>query len=314
MRIAPVMLIVACVATASVFGQSLSQRIADLKARHAADQAAAANHLRQSAVGQELRSGLRAGGLADVTARDAVAYLSTVSGLSIVVPWPQLQQAGIDPEQHVTITGGITVAAGIDQLVKQLSPEGQVIWEVNPWYVEVMTKEAANRRLVTAIYPIGDLLTDVPNFTDAPQMDLTAILSNGSSDRTLGGGGGGGSSAGLLKDNTAAGATATTPAERGQKIADLVRQTIEPEVWREAGGPASITYYNGNLIVRAPAYVQRQIGGGAGMVRGTGHAMVDLTEAPAVGTPRHAAAPPVTTAGHRSDHVAGIAPTLTWRH
>ena len=41
----------------------------------------------------------------------------------------------------------------------------------------------------------------------------------------------------------------------------MIRETIRPDVWREAGGPASIRYYNGNLIVTAPRSVQEALGG-----------------------------------------------------
>ena len=50
--------------------------------------------------------------------------------------------------------------------------------------------------------------------------------------------------------------------ERGEELAKLIRTTIEPDIWSEGGGPAecSVTYHDGMLIVRAPQYVQNQIG------------------------------------------------------
>ncbi len=37
--------------------------------------------------------------------------------------------------------------------------------------------------------------------------------------------------------------------------------TVEPEVWRENGGTASIRYFRGRLIITAPRSVHEQIGG-----------------------------------------------------
>ncbi|MHC4768512.1 MAG: hypothetical protein ACYTEI_07360, partial [Planctomycetota bacterium] len=53
-----------------------------------------------------------------------------------------------------------------------------------------------------------------------------------------------------------------TEIERAQVIIDLITETIEPEAWDVAGGDwASIRYYTGTLIIRAPDYIHRQIGG-----------------------------------------------------
>ena len=43
---------------------------------------------------------------------------------------------------------------------------------------------------------------------------------------------------------------------------DIILETIEPDAWLDNGGDAaSIRYYEGVLIIRAPDYIQRQIGG-----------------------------------------------------
>ena len=45
-------------------------------------------------------------------------------------------------------------------------------------------------------------------------------------------------------------------------------ETIEPDAWQVNGGDAaSIRYYQGTLIVRAPDYIQRQLGGYPFVVR-----------------------------------------------
>jgi hypothetical protein len=53
-----------------------------------------------------------------------------------------------------------------------------------------------------------------------------------------------------------------SPAERGEELAKLIRTTIEPDIWSESGAATecSVKYHEGMLIVRAPQYVQNQIG------------------------------------------------------
>ena len=45
-------------------------------------------------------------------------------------------------------------------------------------------------------------------------------------------------------------------------VGDIILETIEPDSWLDNGGDsASIRYYEGVLIIRAPDFIQRQIGG-----------------------------------------------------
>ncbi len=51
--------------------------------------------------------------------------------------------------------------------------------------------------------------------------------------------------------------------ERGEALAETIRQTVEPTLWRENGGDvATVRFRSGRLIVRAPGYVHAQIAGG----------------------------------------------------
>jgi hypothetical protein len=52
-----------------------------------------------------------------------------------------------------------------------------------------------------------------------------------------------------------------TKTERAEELVTMIRDTVYPDVWRENGGPASIRYYNGNLIVTASRSVHEALGG-----------------------------------------------------
>ena len=198
--------------------------------------------------------------LRDVTAREAFDWLTNASGIQIVVKWDKLALEGVDPEQRVQLMGtNLTPEAAIEQLIQQIAFEGNLVWEVTPWYVEVMTKTQANANPIIVVYPIGDLMATVPNFTEAPEFDLTAISQQSGGGR--GGGGGGGTS--LFRDEQED-EIVESELERGGRIADLIRTSIEPDLWRENGGlGGSISYFNKHLIISAPMYVHKQIGGPA---------------------------------------------------
>ncbi len=42
---------------------------------------------------------------------------------------------------------------------------------------------------------------------------------------------------------------------------DLIEAIIDPDIWKDAGGTASIRYFNGMLVITAPRSVQEAIGG-----------------------------------------------------
>ena len=50
--------------------------------------------------------------------------------------------------------------------------------------------------------------------------------------------------------------------EKATEIINLIQELVEPEGWVDLGGDwASVRYYQGMLIVRAPDFVHRQIDG-----------------------------------------------------
>ncbi|QNN21469.1 hypothetical protein HED60_04005 [Planctomycetales bacterium ZRK34] len=209
-------------------------------------------------------------------ARQAFDWLSTMTDLPIVINWNRLAEEGIDAEQEVTLPLGpqMTGQRALDMLVKQLGVDGNLLWEPSAWYVEVLTKSQANQRTIVRTYPIGDLLHTVPNFDNAPALELNAITEGGSSSS---GGGGGGQDLFTKNDDEE---KSMTKAEHAQRLAQIIRDTVEPDIWRANGGQyATITYWNEMLIIRAPAYVQRQIGAPGNVAA----APVNVAPAPALG-------------------------------
>ena len=50
--------------------------------------------------------------------------------------------------------------------------------------------------------------------------------------------------------------------QKAEELIDMIIESIEPMAWDQNGGSwATIRYYEGSLIVRAPDYIHRQIGG-----------------------------------------------------
>jgi hypothetical protein len=141
------------------------------------------------------------------------------------------------------------------------------------------------------VYPLEEMLYDPPRFTNAPPNGFGygypgGVSTNGGtpdphyylnsypyrySGGYLGGYGSGGYSGGfgpgVVSQGTVMsfGDDTNTPEEkeaRAEKIVDLVTELIEPEGWDRNGGDwATVRYHEGSLVVRAPDFIHRELGG-----------------------------------------------------
>jgi uncharacterized membrane protein YgcG len=201
---------------------------------------------------------------------DAVDFLRDVTAANLVVNWRALEGAGVTKDTVVNLkVRGVTLRKALSLLLSEAGgADGAITYTVEDGVIEITTTELADRKMTTRVYPVGDLLIDIPDFV-GPTFDLTQNSSSGSGGRG-GGGGGGSSSQGLFGGGGGGGGNNAdrgeagdkkTKDERAQVLLDLIRETIYPDIWRENGGTASIRMYRDNLIVTAPAKVHEAIGG-----------------------------------------------------
>ncbi|MGB2967782.1 MAG: hypothetical protein WBD14_10300, partial [Phycisphaerae bacterium] len=174
---------------------------------------------------------------------NVLKYISEVKrGLNIVLD-PDLATQGIDLSMRV-----------VDLKVKGVSVEsvlGLILGEdlgykVEAGYILVTTRDKLQQNLPIVTYPVQDLVASIPDFGDmAPRFEVSDAM------EAAGGGGGGGFGA------LFGGGAAAEP-ETGigwQELVDIIKRNVnsmaDPSVapWTDEGGPASIDYMNGLLIV-----------------------------------------------------------------
>ncbi len=251
-----------CLLVGQAAGQSLDQRIAHLRQTHAPHAQAETTTVNVNSSRAAMNRTINDVALNEVPAGQALRWVAEVAGFNLILNEQALQQAGIDPDYPITIHLQRIGAGQLLRLITtQMSQDVPLILEVNPDYVRLLTREQANRHPIVRIYSIADLLIDIPNFDDAPDVSLDQIVSDSGS----------GSSDIWEDDSDAEDVVQLSREEKAMRIAELIRQTIHPEIWEVNGGLAGrITYFQGNLIIRAPGYVHGQIklpGRGAAPVR-----------------------------------------------
>ena len=196
-----------------------------------------------------MRSRVPAVEFANVPLEDVFDFMRDVAQLNLYINWPALEAAGVDRSAPVQLKlRNIRMGKVLDLALNQVSAGGvELTWYVSDNIVYITTKELADRDMVTMIYPVQDLLLEIPNFK-APNFTPSS-----------GGEGGGGGNIIGTGDNSSNNETGSD-VERGEKLVELIMTLVEPDVWVENGGFARIRYFNGTLIVTAPRSVQRKIG------------------------------------------------------
>lgn len=204
----------------------------------------------------------------DLPLKDAITYLRSVTGANIFVNWNVLQNAGISKLTPVSLTlQDVSARKTLSLILEEVSPQTPLIYYVHDNVLMITTRSDANRRMVTRVYPVGDLVMTVPNFTNAPQFNLSSATQNSTSQVSSQGGGGIGNIGGggsIFQQNSQLNAGTKTTTDRAKELVSLIESTIEPSIWTKNGGRATIIYFDRELVVSAPVYVQR-------MISSTGH-------------------------------------------
>jgi hypothetical protein len=265
-------------------GQTLAERIAAVKARHAREQtqtdlAGLKTKMLQALLYEKLTVQFE-----ETPVREVFEYLKTSLDVNLIVRYADDPVGhGIDPLTSITLDLAEAPAVDVLQLVlDQCAGAGDCTWQLRRSFIEVGTKERLSvpaARQVRA-YPIGDLLYEAPRFVDAPPIGFTdeywypygpygpygsyggygGSLSGGTIGHSIGGyrWGGGVSQRAVADDPN----TPEKKAERAKAIIELIVTSIEPMAWAENGGDwATIRYRDDALIVTAPDYIHRQING-----------------------------------------------------
>ena len=278
-------------------GQGLSERINHLMQQRAREQAN--NPTKARMLGKLLYTDMSVRFEA-TAARDAINYVKTALGINIIGRYNDDRTGfGIDPETEISLDVEDKPALTVLELIlDQCRAESveECPWQLRDGFVEVGTKDRLGKARELRYYPIRDLLFEPTYFDNAPDLDLSSALSQGGGGGYGGGGGGGGGSGGgggyggggggggsgggggygggggALFGDPGSEPERVSEQEKADQIIALIQELVEPEGgWVEMGGEwATVRYYQGTLIIRAPDFMHRQIGGYPFAIRPSG--------------------------------------------
>jgi len=191
----------------------------------------------------------------DARLEDVITFVKEVTGAELEPVWTSGNIIGLDKDKRITLS--VKNQPALFALEKILE-KAQVDFQQNTWQLsdhgamEIGPKDALNKSRRVEIYDINDLLHVIPRYADVPDLDLQSVLQQGD----------GGGQSPFQENNNQNTDPPRTRAERTQDVIDLLITLVEPDQWVDNGGEAAtIRAWNGQLIVRAPDYVHRQING-----------------------------------------------------
>ena len=176
--------------------------------------------------------------------KDILQYLAEVGRFSVVFD-KALEEAGIDLTLRVI---DIKVSGISYEKAIQLILPRECGYRVEAGYVLITTLEKSWMPLKTATYSVRLALAQIPNFTDAPRFEIGDVTQAAAAAAAGGGFG-----------DLFGGGGQTTTTDEGQvtpdRIVELIQKFVRNEndrriaPWADEGGPATITYLGGQLIV-----------------------------------------------------------------
>ncbi len=172
-------------------------------------------------------------------------------GVLMQVYWENSHYEGISRTAPIFLTLEDKPAIVVlERIMEQLSDDEEITWQIRDGVLEVGFKSLFSKKSSMHLiqYPISDLLFTVRDFEDAPKM---------------GSGGSSNSGGGLTVGFGPAGSDPKRDPKQKQidKIIHLITKFVEPDQWEHNGGECTIDNFQETLLISAPDYMHRQIGG-----------------------------------------------------
>ena len=185
------------------------------------------------------------------TVREVLSDLKDELGILAQPYWETKNIEGLNPLTNIQLVLDKQPAIVIlERIIEQLGQVEASTWQIRNGVLEIGLKSRFARRVAQrlVVYPIEDLLFTVRNFDNAPEMGT-------------GGNSGGGNSGGFGFGTPTENPERISNEEMIQEIVRLIKKFIEPDMWDENGGECTIDTYKEVLLIRAPNFIHRQIGG-----------------------------------------------------
>lgn len=207
----------------------------------------------------------------DNSVEDIFRYITSLTDVAIDAEWDSLRDLGINPDTTVnySLSAQLPASTVLDRVLGKISTDSlnRAGWAVSDGMVRIASQDVLNQDRTLVLYDIQDLLFDIPNYEETPQIDLQSLL-----QQSQQGGGGGGQSPFQDNQDNQEGRDPDRPTreERITLIRQIITSNVDPEGWTEGGGEVgTIQELNGQLIINNTPKNHRAIVGLLSKLRAT---------------------------------------------
>ncbi|MEW6253129.1 MAG: hypothetical protein AB1716_21025 [Planctomycetota bacterium] len=196
----------------------------------------------------------------------AIAWLQDFTKLNMSVRWTVLEDAGLRRDTPITVQArGLRLEQVLWLILNEAGgAEIKLAYRASGNLLVLSTAEDLNKEMITKVYDVADLLVRIPRASRQAMFNVT----QGMGQQGGGIGGGGGAGSGMFQQGQQQGQYNDQGTEQAgmdvnmQLLVELIRDTIEPDTWRETGGgEGTIFAFQNLIIVRNTILVHQRLGG-----------------------------------------------------
>ncbi len=130
---------------------------------------------------------------ANVTFQDAIVFLQDLTGANLHVNWKAIEATGVAKDTVISMKlRHVSLRRVLGLLLTEAAGGDTLTFYVDDGVIEVTTREIADGKMITVVYPVHDLLVEPPNLDMMPTFMGGGMGGYGGSG-SYGGGGYGGS-------------------------------------------------------------------------------------------------------------------------
>lgn len=185
-------------------------------------------------------------------------WLGEFSNVTFIVRWRTLEDAGLLRDTPISMQVRNVRLSQVLWLV--FSQAGgadiELAYRAQGDLIVISTQDDLGREMVTKVYDVADLLVSPVN-TARPDFQSSSNQGIGQQGQ----GGGGQSIFGDSEQNENEDEDRESREATMERLIEIIKSTVEPDSWDDAGGEGTITSFKNLLIVRNSLLAHQQLGG-----------------------------------------------------
>ena len=185
------------------------------------------------------------------TLSDMLNTFSNLTNTNVAAGWAAMAQAGIKANRRITLRlprQGYKL--DLVAALKAYAPDERMVISADQNVIFINTQAADNQHLIMRTYWLEDLIANLPRYINPNSFQKKNTKAGKSRPSAAGADNAGKQSAGQNNHHGAQ-----------SNILQLITNHVEPKIWLDHGGKATISQVGNKVIVIAPASVQALLQG-----------------------------------------------------